>query len=107
MRMVLQPMTFNLHNNSNINNNGKTCLVQTIADKRAQREARVSKKRYLMMKVIRSYNQVEAILAVSITFVGASSSVQILSVEEHSIHVGCATTRSITKMNSTQRRIIS
>ena len=100
MRMVQQPITPNFHNNSNNNSNGKTCLGQTIADKKAQREVKVSKKKYLMMKVIRPCSRaIMVIMAVSITSEGASSSVQILSVKGHSTHVGCATMRFITKMN--------
>ena len=107
MRMPLQPMIFNLHNNSNNNFKVKTCLDQTTADKRALKEVRVSKKRYLMMKVTRLYSQAQVIMAVSITFVGVSSSVLIPYVKGHSTHAGCAMMRSITKTNLTQRRIIN
>ena len=105
MRMVRQPTTFNLHNNSNNNSKVKTYLVQTTVDKRVLRVVRVSKKRYQMMKATR--NQLLVTLAVSITFVGVSSSVQTPSAQGLSTHADCATTRSIMKTNSTQRRIIS
>ena len=107
MRTPLQPMMFNLHNNSNNNSKVKTCLDQTTADKRALKVVRVSKKRYRMMKVTRRYSRALVIMAVSITSEGASSSVLTPSVLGHSTHVGCATMRSITRTNSTQRRIIN
>ena len=107
MRTPLQPMMFNLHNNSNNNSKVKTCLDQTTVDKRALKVVRVSKKRYLMMKVTRLYSQAQVIMAVSITFVGVSSSVLIPYVKGHSTHAGFAMMRSTTKTNLTQRRIIN